>query len=397
MRLVERVVCFISPLIAGCAGPRFNVPESPPVKGDALLTPAPPSAVKHEQVDPVGALRSDVVEVPGASVPAAPRIAILPIRRGGPTFGDKEIRGVVDTLGQFVGPVGGVAGGPATDHGALLTGLVRAGLSQFGEQAEPVSRALSDRIASGLLRAGLTRQFGPDEIGAITAKKVATRDGQVTWQGSLDVLARVEPVSDADLLVAVRLDEAAPVTLTNSVTWAHEPKALEQYRVTHTRFRETARARREEIEGALERLRAACEAERRRYVEAGGELGKPGGPASSGDDGLAECERRLRRLETTSEQISALVAAAPTPDSLVEAASARAEKSAAPAFELAVNARLISARDLRILWLGGLSIRAASEREAVEAVADRVVEAIVRLQAAAPAPAPGPARPWGPP
>lgn len=395
MRLVERMMCFVVALTAGCAAPRFNVPEPSPVKGDALLTPVPPVAVKHEKVEPAGALQSDVVEVPGASVPPSPRIALLPIRRGRPAFGDEQIRGVVDTLGQFVGPIGAVAGGPASDHGALLTGLVRAGLAQFGEQAEPVSRALSDRIASGLLKAGLTRQFGPDELGAITAKKVATRDGQVTWQGSLDLLARVEPVSDADLLVAIRLDQAVPVTLTNSASWSHEPQALEQYRVSHARFRDTARARREEVEGALERLRSACEAERRRYVEAGGELGKPGGPASSGDDGLAECQRRVRRLETTSEQLSTLAAAAPTPESLVEAASAKAETRATPAFELSVHARLINARDLRILWLGGLSIRAASEREAVDAIAGRVVEEIVRLHAAAPAPAPGPAKPWG--
>ena len=262
--------------IGGCGAAQFTVP-TPPVVGSPLLDPPrppEPKAVANELK--FGDLVDDPAGAPGATVAPDGRIAILPVNRAGAGLGtDAMVHGAMGLLSNLTGgeaSKGAAAPGPTVppDSSMLMEGLVRAGLSQVGATSDAVGRMVEDRLMRGLLRAGVTRFLGPEELGAIAARKVANRDGQITWQGTLDQLARVEPVTDAELLVAVRIDQAEAAELKSQVHWEHDPGALTAYRQAHQKFVADLTRQERAAHEASTAYSERCDAERARYKANGG-------------------------------------------------------------------------------------------------------------------------------
>ncbi len=398
---VSKAACVILALFAGaCAAPRFSVPETPALEAAPTVAPTPPEAKPVLSEASLDAQEEDAAGAQGARVAPEGRIAILPIRRAGSGGTDTMVSGAMGLLGSLLGTgdekSAAPSPGPALppDSTMLVEGLVRAGLSRLDGGGDSVGRAIEDRLMRALLKDGVTKFLGPDELGAIAARKVAARDGQVTWQGSLDQLARVEPVTDAELLVVVRVDHGGPSAVEREKRWQIEPAALAAYRKAHQAYVDALTRRERDARAAAAAFGERCQEERRRYAADGGELG--GQEATDGDRGVAECAATVARLEGAASEAATARDAAPSPDALVRDAEARREKTPVAAYDLATQIRLISAKDLRLLWLGELRVRKATQAEAVEHVTTRVAEEVRRLRTAGVAAVPAAPPGWKP-
>jgi hypothetical protein len=380
--------------LAGCAVPRFVVPEAPRLDDAKSSPPKVPEAKPVSPSLDLGALREESAAAPGAGISVDARVAILPIRTPDAIGTGGLVRGLTDWAQSLVAPgenAEGTRPGPALppDAAMLIDGLARAGLRQFVRQTNTAGNLIEDRLMRGLLTAGVTRLLGPDELGAISARKVGNRDGQVTWQGSLDELVRVEPVTDADLLVAIRLDRLSATETPIPVEWVFDPAEMSAYRKAFQQFERETGAAESAVERSRVALTSACETEKRRYLGDGGEFAAAGQAPTIGDRGVAACEEMAASLATRSEGWARLRRTATRPEDLLREAEGRREERKLPVFEAAAQVRLISARDLRLLWLGDLSLRTASAAEAADRISARVLAEIARLrEVGGPAPAP---------
>lgn len=384
-------------MAAGCGGAQFSVPQAPRLNSIVLEAPRPPEAKPVAARLTFGELEEEATAAASAGIAPDGRIAILPVRRAGAVQSEARVQSAMTALGAVTAPSDpkavGREAGPVLppDATMLVEGLLRAGFAVDPAGSDPVARMVEDRLMAGLLKVGVTRFLGPDELGAIGARKVATRDGQITWQGSLDQLARVEPVTDAELLVSVRIDRAEQAEIVAPVHWQFDPASFGAYRDAFRRFVDAAKIGEAEARNAATSHRSRCDKEKRRYESDGGKFTGGGPEPTSGDKGLAECNAEVARFEAQASRLERLRGSPPHPDELMQSAERKKEEKSQPVFDFAAQVRLIAARDLRLLWMGELRVRSATTDEAIERTTARINDEIVRLRQAGAAAPPAPA------
>lgn len=360
-------------LLAGCAGPEFVLPEAPAVT-DPSRPPAVPKATRRAPEGLASPVTVDEARAPSAPALADPRVAILPI--------DTPDSRIPEATPPTPGPAL-VGNGPVATMGAALTAL----LASPGQAAEPPRSevaALAERmLPMTLLRAGVTRLLGPDQLRAVSAEKQSKRDSTIVWRASLARLIQVEPATNADLLLGLRVTHAAPEEAVLEVGYTLDADALDAYTRAYGDFEASARRDIQLLRATRDDYARSFEAAKEDYADHRGKYG--GDEPTSGDRALAEGRAQLARLDTRLASLQDDLARLPAPAELAADTAARREEVRLPAYAVTLEATVVDARDLRVLWLATLSTRDAALEPAMQRVLDRVVQEV--------RPAPAPALP----
>jgi len=320
-------------VLAACTPPAFQMPDRPAVK---LLEVRPPVAPVPQPLplpDLVGQFSvTDEGSAP-ITLPAEPRIAIMPVE---------------------------------TDLPAIV-------------------QIIEDQLELRFLRGGYSRLLGPRQLRSVTVQKVVVRDGTVTWQAPLDQLMKVEPVAPVDLLVGVRVLSVGDRKIPVDQNFALNPTALESYRKNHDAFAVAAQAalrqwtaQREAFSKAFERARAVYEDDGGIYLVFDGyeEVGEP----TSGDEAVRKRDEFIGQIDALISNTQSELKSLRQADQLQTDASARTVSVNRELVEVTARVRMVHGTDMRVLWLATLSVTDSTFEGAYARLLDRIVEHVAQIQ-----------------
>ena len=367
--------------LVGCASPVFVRPDVPIVDQRIAQLPTVPEFVREsldEKVNtPIG--QSDVTAW-SVEIPADPRIAILPVEIVPPPPG---AGGLVsnDTAGRL--DLGGVVAQSLTDAediqlASVLGGVMEAYADAHSRPRSGLQGHIERELPFLLLGAGYSRLLGAEELRSIHAQKEAERGGTVTWTGSMARVMQVEPVAEVDLLLGVTVIQGEQKQVVVELGYSLASDDYRAYQSGYQAFDSEIGSEIDELERAISDYEANLVQAHRSYEADGGAYGDVEEP-TSGDLALAEAEGVLSGLRSRLARLAEQQASVQAPDDLAEAVANRTDHVEASVYDFSVQARLIEARTLRVLWLGRFETRRTAMDTAVGDVLDRLVDEVVEL------------------
>ena len=392
-------------ILSACSKPIFERPDVPYVSSTVYEVPSTPAI---EQVPDLVLLDTPIARelllADAASIAVSPHIVVLPVT-GAPLvpLATPPDSVAVDAPGRAFDPKPGDLSAPATTApvggaawldpsieaepalGSLLTTLpptellgYASQLFGFGEGPQPIGPPMIESaLPRAFMVAGVDRLTLPSDLQAVVVEKESERDGRLRWWGSLDQLIRIEPVIEADVLLAIDVASASEVALAGERRYAVGDEAFARYAAAYTSYVERID---DEIRELTEQRVAyinAFELASQRYEEDGGRY-HPTKPRP-GDFARATYAEERQRIERRIETLERARATPVSPEQLTARAEAMTEPRVEFGYALTAQVRWIDARRMTILALGVYTARDATLAGAATQIVDEVVATTTSL------------------
>ncbi len=350
-------------LLVACAPAEFKLPPNPSLSA-ASQAPVAPPLQREDPSDKVPMpVAADEARVSDWGIGPSPRIAVLP----------------VDVLEKHIAPSSVPVGGAiaelvgeemASDVGSFLVRLMMK--SADGGDPGVAATKVERMLPILLLRSGYDRFVGPEQLRAISVEKQAQRGGTVTWKASLARLMQVEPISEVDLQIGIRVLNAASKKVEVEVGYLLDEEQQQAYADAYGSYAPVA-------EKELLNLRARRQTYAKTVADARAEYERKGGEYSEveptdGDRALAEAKEVLQQLDGRIALLEQQLAETVPPDELATMVAERRERVEVEAFDFAVRVRVVEASSLRVLWVADLGTRDLTADKAMERVLQHVID-----------------------